>query len=390
MIGDVILLPVDRKENDEISLYFHIPFCTRKCGYCHFYVLPDQEKAKQQLDEGFRLEWSLLQPLIANKRIVTLYFGGGTPSLFGPARIASLLKLIRQTCSVDPRAEITLEANPENITLELMQNYAEAGINRISIGIQTLDAHLLTLLGRLHSPEVAMRAIAITAQAGIHNISIDLMYDLPKQTLEHWTKTLEQIKILPLRHLSLYNLTIEPHTLFFKNQSQLRPWLPNEEISLAMYEMAIEYLEAQGLRRYEISAFAQPGYESQHNTGYWIGRPFLGLGPSAFSYWEGKRFRNVAHLSRYCQILKTGGFPRDFEEQLEPKAQRRELFVIQLRLREGVALKRFYQQHGPLDDATQATLNHLIAENYLCWHKEFIQLTPKGILFYDTVAAELI
>ncbi len=375
---------------DEISLYFHIPFCTRKCGYCHFYVLPDQEKAKHQLEEGFQLEWALLQPLLAHKRVVTLYFGGGTPFLFGPKRIASLLKLIRETCTLDSSAEITLEANPENITLELMQNYVEAGINRVSIGIQTLDAQLLTLLGRLHSVEVALNAIETTAQAGIHNISIDLMYDLPKQTLEHWAATLEQIKSLPLRHLSLYNLTIEPHTLFFKNQSQLRPWLPDEEMSLAMYEMAIEKLEIMKLRRYEISAFAQPGYESKHNTGYWTGRPFLGLGPSAFSYWEGKRFRNVAHLGRYCHFLKAGEFPRDFEEQLETDAQRRELFVIQLRLREGVEWENFNQQHGPLDCATQTTLDHLIAENYLCRHKGMIQLTHKGILFYDTVAAELI
>ena len=145
--------------------------------------MPDQENAKQQLAEGFQLEWALLQPYLANKRIATVYFGGGTPSLFGPTRIAALLQLIQNTCSMKPFAEMTLEANPENVTLELMQAYAEAGINRVSIGIQTLDPHLLTLLGRLHSPDIALQAIQTTYQAGIHNISIDLMYDLPGKLL---------------------------------------------------------------------------------------------------------------------------------------------------------------------------------------------------------------
>ena len=375
---------------EEISLYFHIPFCTRKCDYCHFYVLPDHEHAKDLLAEGFQLEWALIQPTLVNKTITTLYFGGGTPSLFGPARIDALLEHIRETCQVSPSVEITLEANPENITSELMQAYAEVGINRVSIGIQTLDSHLLQLLGRLHSPDRAIQAIYTTYQAGIHNISVDLMYDLPNQTVEHWATTLQLLRPLPLHHLSLYNLTIEPHTLFFKKQHALRPLLPLEEESLAMYEMAIQHLEARGLQRYEISAFALPGYESRHNTGYWTGRSFLGLGPSAFSYWEKKRFRNIAHLNRYCQFLKEGRLPRDFEELLDPAAQQRELLVIHLRLRQGVNMQKFIHQQGELDQATYNTLKQLIEENYLRDEQGHLQLTYKGILFYDTVAAELI
>ncbi len=376
--------------SDSISLYFHIPFCTRKCDYCHFYVLPDQEKAKDQLLRGFHLEWNLLQPFLQDKQVVTLYFGGGTPSLFGPSRLAILLEWIYQSASIHPAAEITLEVNPENVTLELMRAYAAAGINRVSLGIQTLDADLLHLLGRLHHPETAIEAIHTVNQAGISNISIDLMYDLPKQTLQHWSSTLEQVRYLPISHLSLYNLTIEPHTLFFKNQTQLRPWLPDEETSLAMYEMAITQLEALGLRQYEISAFAKPHHESQHNTGYWTGRAFLGLGPSSFSYWEGKRFRNVAHLGRYCQALEAGQLAIDFEEQLNPDAHLRELFVIQLRLREGVCLKTFQDQYGTLDTTTCHTLRRLTEEGYLQRENERILLTKRGLLFYDSVATELI
>lgn len=373
-----------------ISLYFHIPFCKRKCDYCHFYVLPESEGAKQQLLEGFKQELILLRPLLEKKRVLTLYFGGGTPSLFGPDRLNALLQWIRSEIPIVPSAEITLEANPENVSLDLMQAYAEAGVNRVSLGIQTLESHLLQLLGRLHHSHTALQAIHTVYQVGIQNISIDLMYDLPNQTIQHWITTLQHLKNLPISHLSLYNLTIEPHTLFFKKQSTLRPLLPDEETSLAMYEKAIEHLEAMGLHQYEISAFAKSGFESQHNIGYWTGRPFLGLGPSAFSYWEGKRFRNIAHLGKYCQSLKQKILPRDFEEQLDLEARRRELFVIQLRLRQGVLLSTFNHLYGSLDTTTQRTIDLLVKQGYLNHLQDHIALTKKGLLFYDTIASELI
>jgi len=216
------------------------------------------------------------------------------------------------------------------------------------------------------------------------------MYDLPKQTLEHWEATLAEVQRLPIQHLSLYNLTIEPHTLFFKKQAELRPCLPDEEASLSMYLMAVEKLEAVGLKQYEISAFAKNGAESRHNTGYWLGRPFLGLGPSAYSYWEGKRFRNIAHLSRYSQLLQNGQFPVDFEEKLDPEAHRRELFVIQLRMRQGVSLEAFNQEHGSLDSEAATTLRRLIEEGFLWEHEGKILLTRRGILFYDSLASDLI
>lgn len=385
------MLTIGNPSPKEASLYFHIPFCTRKCEYCHFFVLPDQEPLKNQLLEGFKLEWERMLPLLQNKSIATIYFGGGTPSLFGPDRIRAVLEMVHRSFPFDfAQTEITLEVNPENAQPVLMQAYAQAGINRASLGIQTLDPDLLTLLGRLHSPSLAMKAVQDTYQAGITNISIDLMYDLPKQSLQHWNRTLECIRPLPLSHLSLYNLTIEPHTVFFKKQAALTPLLPNEEASLAMYNSAIEHLTSYGLVQYEISAFAKPGYHSKHNTGYWTGRPFLGFGPSAFSYWQGKRFRNIAHLGKYCRALKSGLSPIDFDEQLEPEAHIRELFVIQIRLCQGVLQSEFEERHGALSQETQQTLEHLLQEGFVSHSKGCWKLTKKGILFYDTVAAELI
>lgn len=296
-----------------ISLYFHIPFCTRKCDYCHFYVLPDKEELKDALLEGFKREWEWWLPILKEKTIATVYFGGGTPFLFGPERLATVMNyMTRDVPFSTANPEITLEANPENITLAEMTAYKSAGINRVSIGIQSLDSDLLQSLGRLHLGSTALKAVHTTSKAGIENISVDLMYDLPKQTLAHWKATLEGVVRLPITHLSLYNLTIEPHTVFFKKKDILRKELPDEQTSLAMYEEAIRVLEQHGLMQYEISAFAKPGYPSKHNLGYWTGRPFLGFGPSAFSFWEGRRFRNIANLNRYCELLKNGLSPVDF------------------------------------------------------------------------------
>lgn len=376
---------------NSISLYFHIPFCTKKCAYCHFYVLPDKDPLKIQLMEGLRLEWEKRLPLLRGKNILTIYFGGGTPFLLGPPRIAEILDWIALDLHCDLQTvEITLEANPENISLELMQDYAQAGINRVSIGIQTLDEAILKALGRLHSPKTALNGVYTTAQAGIANISIDLMYDLPLQTKAIWKDTLDQIAELPIAHLSLYNLTIEPHTLFFKNQNQIRSQLPDEQASLEMYEAAVEKLEEKGLKQYEISAFAKGGAYSKHNTGYWKGRPFLGFGPSAFSYWEGKRLRNSANLSQYSKALKGGLLPVDFEERLAEEERKNELLAINLRLTEGVHLEEFQDKHGKLSQNTLENIKKLHNSGLISLDDEIVKLTKRGILFYDTVAVELI
>lgn len=353
--------------------------------------MPDKESSQEQLLEAFAWEWEKYHSLLQGKKLVSIYFGGGTPSLFGPDRIHRVLQSIySSSLSISPEIEITLEANPERITLPLMKAYAAAGINRVSIGVQTLDPELLKILSRLHSAKMAIQAIQWVFEAGITNISIDLMYDLPKQTLKKWESTLDQASALPISHLSLYNLTIEPHTMFFRNQTKLKPLLPDEENSLAMYEMAIEKLEGAGLKIYEISAFAKPECYSKHNTGYWTGRPFIGLGPSAFSYWEGKRFRNIANLNRYYQALKTNASPIDFEEELEPYAHRRELLVIQLRLRSGINLTEFEKTNGPLDLETKNNVDRLISNQLLTLNNGKLSLTYRGMLCYDSIASELI
>lgn len=375
-----------------VGLYFHIPFCTRKCDYCHFFVLPDKKPLKNALTEALKLEWDYYKRLLIDKRIETVYFGGGTPYLLGAPAIAEILDWISQISRTDEMhsMEITLEANPENIESKSLQEYYAAGINRLSIGLQSLDDRQLTTLSRRHSAKKGLEAVEKAFDVGFSNISIDLMYDLPGQTLASWEHTIERAANLPITHLSLYNLTIEPHTVFFKYRESLQAQLPEEEVSKEMLEMACACFEEGSLQRYEISAFAKTGYMSRHNSGYWTGRPFLGFGPSAFSYWDNKRFRNVANLSKYALALQKHEAPIDFSEELSIEGRQRELLAIALRLLAGVDLSAFEEAHGRLSVGCRADLVRLTKEGYLMFVAGVYQLSKKGILFYDSVASELV
>jgi len=368
----------------EIGLYFHIPFCKRKCDYCHFYVVPNDQERQKLLLNGLRKEWQLKRECMKQKRIVSVYFGGGTPSLLQPNYLKEILNWI-SSLSLDEDLEITLEANPEDVTADYAQIISNLGINRVSMGVQSFNADELILLSRQHSNSAAALAIDHLQNAGIDNISIDLMFDIPKQSLNSWEKTLAQAASLPIKHLSLYNLTIEAHTVFNKKRNFLEKMLPSEEESGIMYQKAIDILEAADLMQYEISAFAKDLQYSKHNSGYWMGRPFLGFGPSAFSYWDSRRFKNIANLHRYCHNLSTGQEFIDFEEKLSFDARQRELLTIQLRLKQGVNRQDF-----SLSAETTAAIDDLVQQGLLHIDDQQMTLTTRGRLFYDSVAAELV
>ncbi len=358
------------------SLYFHIPFCQKKCPYCHFYVIKDDESQKDLLLDALKKEWEQKSPLLT-QGVVSIYFGGGTPSLFGPHRIEKILNLLPWT----EECEITLEGNPDDLTLESLKDYKKLGINRLSIGVQSLDNHLLQRLGRTHTAEKAVQAVSIARDVGFENISCDFMYDIPNQTMEVWEETLGKAALLPITHVSLYNLTIEPGTPFDRVRKHLEKKVPCEEVSKNMF-YAAGMLEEYGFKRYEISAFARDEKISKHNTGYWTARPFLGLGPSAFSYWGGKRFRNIADLSQYCSLLDSGKAPVDFEEELSEEKKRRELLVLELRLMRGASKEKFLPLYPEM--------RKLMEQGLLREDEGQIFLTEQGMITYDFVAAELI
>lgn len=357
----------------ETSIYIHIPFCSHKCPYCHFYVLHDKEILKDLLLEALLLEWSRIVP---PKKIASIYFGGGTPALFGAHRLERVLKAMGKQ-----EVEITIEANPENSSEELFKSLLDIGCNRLSLGIQSLDPIELQFLGRKHTPEKALWAVETAYKAGFNNISCDLMYDTPKQTMTSWHHTLEKTASLPITHISLYNLTIESNTPFAQKETQLRLLLPDEVASAQMYTDAQQLLQETGFSQYEVSAFARNDRRSYHNIGYWIGRPFIGLGPSAWSYRNGKRFQNIPNLVRYAQALKEG--QSTIEE--EDTATTKELLAIHLRLLDGCDRRQF-----AIDASTQEALDRLEQKGLIVQEGSKIAITSKGILFYDTVAVELI
>ena len=373
----------------DMSLYIHVPFCSKKCPYCHFFVLPNSEESQQLYIKSILKEWKLRQPQAAGHRITSIYFGGGTPSLLPPQMIETLLQEIAKSQPIAEGCEITIEANPEQITASQLFSYHQMGINRLSFGVQSFDDRLLQTLGRTHDSHKAKKAIEITAHAGIQNISIDLMFDIPYQTLQSWETSLLQIPSLPITHLSLYNLVFDPGTVFHKKRTSLHPHLPSEEESLSMLKMATDHLPKAGLVRYEISAFALPGYASYHNMGYWTGRPFIGLGPSAFSYLQGVRSRNIASLTRYASLIDEGKIPEDFQEELTWEEKQRELLAVELRLIRGVDLLDFQSRNGPFTESLLKDVQHAEKKGWVAEKNGHLFLTEEGLLFYDSVASEI-
>lgn len=384
------MLTIGSEERD-VSLYFHIPFCSKKCPYCHFFVIPDTAESKAPFIQALILELQMRMEALRGKRIVSLYFGGGTPTKITAEEYAPLFAaLYNSFLEIDPDCEITLEANPEDVSLERMKSYRALGFNRLSVGLQSLQPSELITLGRNHSAERAVDALHAAEGAGFKQISVDLMFELPGQTLSSWKQTLGRLSLLPITHLSLYNLTIEPRTLFFKHRSTLEPQRPSDEERLQMLQYAIDYLPTIGLERYEISAFARNNAYSRHNTGYWIGRPFFGIGPSAFSFFEGERFSNCAHLGRYLETVNKGNLPVDFKERLPYPQNLQELLAVELRLCEGIDLARFTQRNGPLPENFNSTCETLVERGWVEKIGSQIRLTPQGQLFYDSVAVALI
>lgn len=374
------------------GIYIHLPFCAQKCPYCHFFVLPNQERFKEQLHQALQIECLRAIEIIENRVVQSVYFGGGTPALYGPQRVKEILDLFRNSnmCLADD-IEITLEANPESLTQEEVLAYKNGGINRMSIGVQSLHDPTLEILGRKHSAKKAIECIQMIHNCGIDNISIDLMYEVPKQSLATWKKTLEAIQQLPITHLSLYNLTIEPHTSYYKKREEIAKQLPPDDVATEMLDCAINDLEAIGLERYEISAFAKPGYNSKHNSSYWLGTPFLGLGPSAYSFWNRERFQNVANLGKYCRALENNQNGIDFREKLPYPDNIKELLMINLRMMEGVNISQFEKKWGySLPQESVEVLKQGTRDGFLTMKNGRYKLTQRGALFFDTFAAELI
>ncbi|NGX35039.1 MAG: Oxygen-independent coproporphyrinogen-III oxidase-like protein YqeR [Candidatus Anoxychlamydiales bacterium] len=368
----------------DLSLYFHVPFCKSICPYCHFYKIYYKPEMGKKYLKAIERHINTVKTTLENNNIVSIYFGGGTPSLLDTQIVEKILTLINPPSK---NIEITIEINPEDYSIDKIKKYKNMGINRVSLGVQSFDDKLLKILKRRHSSKKAKDAILDIYRCGIENISIDLMYDVLHQDFKSFQKTIDEIKNLKITHISLYNLTFEKETFFYKNKKTLKNLMPDEKESLRLLNKAVLEFEKLGFKRYEISAFAKKGFESFHNIGYWIGRSFLGFGPSAFSYFENKRFRNIKNFQKYIDAFNLNNPYIDFEEELKYPDNINELLAIHLRMIRGVDILKFEKGIGKIPKKTIEILKN---SKLVDFEKNRVKLNKQGLLFYDTLASEII
>ena len=376
------------------SLYLHIPFCERKCLYCDFYSIENLAPMESFLSALDR-EIPLYADRGAGERFDTVFFGGGTPSLLTPLQLERLLARLHGTYTITPDAEITLETNPGTVTKEKLSAYRTLGVNRLSIGIQSFREEELQFLSRIHTGEAALACVAMAREAGFDNLSVDLMYSLPSQTIAQWDATLRRAIALSPDHISAYSLIVEDNTPLARMVAA-RQVSPNPlEAEAALYEHTMIVLAGHGFEHYEVSNYSRPGKRSRHNYAYWSHRNYLAFGPSAHAFWHedgwhaAARWSNVANLSTYTQKLSRGELPVAFRETIAARQLMNERLFLGLRS-DGVDLDRFARDFGtPLPDAALSLAGALVADGKAVMEGSVLRLTPNGFLLCDEIASRM-
>jgi len=373
-------------------LYIHVPFCIRKCHYCAFISGNPEHNALMEYPELILRELQLYTP--GSEPLTSIYFGGGTPSLLQPKQLAGLLEGIRTHTGISEDAEITLEANPGTVTPVSLKEFRGAGINRISLGIQSFDDHFLATLGRIHTVEQSRQAFLDAREAGFTNISIDLIHSLPGQTLDQWRSELLHAIALSPDHISVYGLTVEDGTHFASLYPPNSPELADDDLSADMFELADKLLTASDFEHYEIANYARPGCRSQHNSGYWRRDGYLGLGVAAHSFMHdgyGVRFSNPYSLAEYRQGVTSGRPARIDEHKLTLDDAMAEYMFLGLRLSDGVDLRAFERAFGCSLESVYGPVAAELERPGLVVQKEgVLALTLKGMLLSNQVFARFL
>lgn len=360
-------------------LYLHIPFCRRKCPYCAFVSRESHEDPGGYADLlQAEMRLASLGPA-PETPLESIYFGGGTPSLLEPGRAAGLIRLAAETFGLAESAEITLEANPGTVDLERLAGFRDAGVNRLSIGVQSFDDRMLIALGRIHTARQARDAFTAARLAGFDNIGIDLIHALPGQTKAMWLTELEQALLLAPEHMSIYGLTIEEGTPFAERYGEVTPLLPDEELAAEMFEAADGLLTSHGYEHYEIANYALPGCRSRHNSGYWHRDGYLGLGAGAHSFLRdagfGTRFSNTPDLEEYADAIRHGKLPRLDVTPLTREDAMAECMFLGLRMADGVLFDSFRREFG--------------ADMELVYARELSELADLGLIVRDDAGIHL-
>ncbi len=367
-----------------LGLYIHIPFCKSKCLYCDFYSLPQAEERMDAYGEALSRHLRELAPRCRGNLVDTVYFGGGTPSYFGAERLSALLKLIKRLFTLAPGAEITLEANPDSAQdWKALRKLRRSGFNRISLGLQSADDGELRAIGRIHTFEQGAAAVAAARRAKLKNLSLDLIYGLPGQSLASWKQTLEKAVALEPEHLSCYALTPEEGTPLWEKKDALS--LPDDDAQADMYLHAVAYLQEHGYRQYEISNFAKPGFESRHNLKYWLLGEYLGVGPGAHSDMGGVRYAYIRDLDAFIQGVEQGGELLSENEPLSIQGRDMEYLMLGLRTVHGVSKEEFENRYRLPFAIVEKVLERFRDTGHAVLEEGRWRLTPEGFLISNRI-----
>jgi oxygen-independent coproporphyrinogen-3 oxidase len=372
---------------EKCGLYIHVPFCKSKCVYCGFYSTVNHREMERFLS-ALSEEISLRKEESVGKAIRTVYFGGGTPSLLQPSQLQHILDNIHRHYDIEPDAEITIEANPEQLTLDYCKSLKQLGFNRISIGVQSFHDEILQFLGRKHTAKEALQAVENTHNVGFDNISIDLIYGVNERNNEIWKKELETAFSLPIKHFSAYALTVEENSLLYRRIHQHKTVEPDEDLASVQYTILTERVEKSSFAQYEVSNFAVKGWESRHNSAYWDRTPYLGLGPAAHSFDGTHRSWNAPTLTAYfTQIAEQKPFYE--QETLTDTDRYNECLLLRLRTREGIDLQEMTQMFGR--ERTDALLRYFetdVDNRHYVRTADRLHLTAEGLWFADGIAGD--
>ena len=381
------------------GIYIHIPFCRKACHYCNFHFSTSL-KLKNEFLQALLKEIEITASAPAHTReensgylkgalVDTIYFGGGTPSLLSEAELIAVVNQLHQYYSISTTAEVTLEANPDDITAEKLRAWKNSGINRLSIGIQSFFEEDLKWMNRAHNSKQSITAIELSRAAGFHNLTIDLIYGTPGLTDEKWKQNVDTAIHYGIPHLSCYGLTVEPSTALDKLIKQKKVEDIDQEKQARQYMLLMQWLAAAGYEHYEISNFAKPGLRSRHNTSYWQGKTYLGLGPSAHSFDGRSRRWNISNNALYIQSIANNHLPVESEE-LTVTQQINEYIMTALRTSEGVSLNEVEKRFGSgISKTVEVSAKKYIEAGKMKEMQKHLQLTMEGKLYADGIASDL-
>ena len=368
------------------SAYVHIPFCTQICYYCDFSKVFIKNQPVDSYLEHLIEEYDSYDI----KKLRTLYIGGGTPTALSAPQLAFLLEKLTDKLDLSYLEELTIEANPGDLDEEKIAVLKDSPVNRVSLGVQTFNDRMLKQIGRSHLEKDIYENIANLKKAGFDNISIDLIYALPKQTMEDVKTNVAKAIALDIPHMSLYSLILENHTVFMNRMRRGRLPLPKEDLEAEMFEYIITELEKAGFEHYEISNFSKPGFESRHNLMYWDNAEYYGIGAGASGYVDGVRYKNHGPIRHYLQAVEAGN-ARVQEEVLTLKEKMEEEMFLGLRKKSGVSKKRFEEKFGlSFEDQYGAVVSELTEQGLLVPDRDIVRMTKQGLFLGDTVAEKFI